>query len=339
MLNGILYILNMLLLFALFLSYASSYISPDTNLWPIALLGLTYPFLLLINLLFTIYWIIRFKKHFWANIFIILLGYGNIQNLINIQDNGIETEIKFSVMSFNVRLFNAYDWIKKDDVKQEIIEYINKESINILCLQEFYAPEELPKLNYLHSHIGLQSKRESWRMATYSNFPIFKKGTVSISGEKTNNVCIFSDIAISGDSIRVYNVHLASNWFEKEDYEFLDRPSVGGAESIIERLKTSFFKRAKQVKAIKAHMNTSPYPIILCGDFNDTPISFSYKQLSKGLNDSFTNSGTGLGQTYNGKFPTLRIDYILHSPEFKNNSFKTIKVNLSDHYPIVSTFN
>ena len=119
MLNGILYILNMLLLFALFLSYASPYISPDTFLWPIALLGLIYPFLLLINLLFTIYWIIRFKKHFWANIIIILLGYGHIQNLINIQDNGSDAEVKFSVMSFNVRLFNAYDWIKKDDISKK----------------------------------------------------------------------------------------------------------------------------------------------------------------------------------------------------------------------------
>ena len=329
----------MLLLFALFLSYASPYISPDTFLWPVALLGLIYPFLLLINVLFSIYWLIRFKKHFWVNTIVILLGYGHIQNLLNIQEKESDTKAEFSVMSFNVRLFNAYDWIKKENVKQEIIEYLNKDSVSILCLQEFYAPEELPKLNYPHSHIGLQNKRKSWRMATYSNYPIFKKGTVSISGERTNNVCIYSDIAIASDSFRVYNVHLASNWFEKEDYEFLDRPSVEGAESIIQRLKTSFFKRAKQVKAIKAHMNTSPYPIILCGDFNDTPTSFSYKQLSEGLNDSFSKAGTGLGQTYNGKFPILRIDYILYSPEFKINSFKTIEVNLSDHFPIVSTFN
>ena len=329
----------MLMLFALFLSYASPHISPDTFLWPIALLALIYPFLLLINVLFTMYWLIRFKKHFWANIIVILLGYGHIQNLINIKDKGIDTVAEFSVMSFNVRLFNAYEWIKEDNVKQEIIHYLNKESVSILCLQEFYAPKELPKLNYTYSHIGLQSKRKSWRMATYSNFPIFKKGTVSISGERTNNVCIYSDIAIGRDSIRVYNVHLASNLFEKEDYDFLERPSIEGAESIIERLKTSFFKRAKQVKAIKAHMYDSPYPIILCGDFNDTPTSFTYRQLSEGLIDSFTMAGTGLGQTYNGKFPTLRIDYILHSPEFELNSFKTTKVNLSDHFPIVSTFN
>ncbi len=329
----------MLLLFALFLSYASPYISPDTFFWPIALLALIYPFLLLLNVLFTIYWLIRFKKHFWANIIVIFFGYGHIQNLINIQDEVIDTESEFSVMSFNVRLFNAYYWIKKDKVKQEIIQYLNKESVSILCLQEFYAPEELPKLNYPYSHVGLQSERKSWRMATYSNFPIFKKGTVSISGERTNNVCIYSDIAVGGDSIRVYNVHLASNWFEKKDYDFLNRPSLEGAESIIERLKTSFFKRAKQVKAIKVHMNNSPYPIILCGDFNDTPTSFTYKHLSEGLNDSFTKAETGLGQTYNGKFPTLRIDYILYSPEFELNSFKTTEVNLSDHFPIVSTFN
>ena len=176
-------------------------------------------------------------------------------------------------------------------------------------------------------------------MATYSKFPVFNKGTVSISGERTNNVCIYSDIVIGEDSIRVYNAHLASNWFQKEDYEFLDRPTVEGAESIIERLKVSFFKRAKQVKAIKAHMNTSPYPIILCGDFNDTPTSFTYKQLSEGLNDSFANAGLGIGQTYNGKFPALRIDYILYSPELEIVNFKTSEVSLSDHYPIISAFN
>jgi len=339
MLNGILYILNMLLLFALFLSYAAPYISPDTFLWPVALLGLVYPFLLLINSLFTVYWIIRFKKHFWANIIVILLGYGHIENLIIIQEKESSKLSQFSIMSYNVRLFNAYEWINKDNIKDSIIEYVNNESSSILCLQEFYAPKKLPNLNYPYSHIGLQSERKSWRMATYSKFPIFKKGTVSISGERTNNVCIFSDIRIGNDSIRIYNVHLASNWFQKEDYEFLDKPSVEGAGSIIERLKISFFKRAKQVKAIKAHMNTSPYPIILCGDFNDTPTSFTYKQLSEGLKDSFSMAGQGIGQTYNGKLPALRIDYILYSPELNLNNFETNDIYLSDHFPVISTFN
>ena len=339
MLNGILYILNTLLLFALFISYASPYISPDTFLWPIALLGLVYPFLLLFNALFTLYWLIRFKKHFWTNIIIIALGYGHIENLIKIQETTNLSESAFSITSFNVRLFNVYDWIPRDGLKEEIIDFLNEKESDILCLQEFYAPSDLPSLNYAYSHIGLQNERKSWRMATYSKFPIFKKGTVSIFGERTNNVCIYSDLRIDNDSIRIYNVHLASNWFKKEDYEFLDKPSVEGAENSIERLKASFFIRAKQVKAIKAHMNTSPYPIVLCGDFNDTPTSFTYKQLSEGLNDSFSIKGIGLGSTYNGKFPALRIDYILSSPSLNLVEFETTEVNLSDHFPITSTFN
>ena len=161
----------------------------------------------------------------------------------------------------------------------------------------------------------MNEKVGEWQPILNSQFS--KKEQLVFQGKEPITSVFIVILAIGNDSIRIYNVHLASNWFESEDYEFLERPSVEGAESIIERLKTSFFKRAKQVKAIKAHMSTSPYPIILCGDFNDTPTSFSYKQLSEGLIDSFTYAGTGLGQTYNGKFPKLRIDYILHSPEFK----------------------
>ena len=328
----------MLVLFALFISYLSPHVSPDSFLWPIAFTGLIYPILLLINVLFLVYWTICFKRHAWANLIVILLGYGHIEKLIKVQENQSSIESKFSVMSFNVRLFNAYNWIEDDNIKEEIINYLNNTNTGVICFQEFYAPDELPKLNYPFSHIGIQSNRKSWRMATYSKYPILKKGTVSINGEYQNNVCIFSDILVDSDTIRIYNVHLASNWFQKEDYQFLDKPTVEGAENIIERLRVSFSKRSKQVKVIKKHMNTSIYPVILCGDFNDTPNSYAYKKLSEGLLDSFVEGGKGLGQTYNGKFPALRIDYILHSPEINLNKFETFDSNFSDHYPVISHF-
>lgn len=328
----------MAVLFALSLSYLSPYISPDSFLWPIAFTGLIYPILLLVNTLFFIYWTISFKRHAWANLVIILLGYGHIEKLIKIQDNNTPFESEFSVMSYNVRLFNVYNWIEDENIKENIISYINTTNSSVVCIQEFYAAYESPKLNYQHSHIGIQNDRKKWRMATYSKYPIINKGTVSINGEFQNNVCIFSDIVILTDTIRFYNVHLASNWFQKEDYQFLDKPTVEGAENIIERLKVSFSKRAKQVKAIKKHMDTSIYPIILCGDFNDTPNSYAYKQLSEGLTDSFVKSGKGMGKTYNGKFPALRIDYIMYSPEIDLGRFETTKQNLSDHYPVISYF-
>ena len=343
--NRILYILNMLTLFALALAYLAPYISPSTFLWPIAFLGLLYPVLLLVNLLFTFYWIIIFKRHFWSNLFIILLGWGHLEKLFNITNTKENIQSDFSVMSYNVRLFNVYEWIDNKNVEDEIVDFINTEQPNILCLQEFYAPNELPNIQLPYQHIGLQSQKKQWRMATYSNFPIIQKGTVSIKGERKNNICIYSDIITSNDTIRVYNIHLASNWFRPSDYSFMQSPSLETEElkknviSIGDRLKTSFIKRAEQVKAIKKHVNKSPYPVILCGDFNDTPNSYAYQYLSKGLNDTFVEQGLGLGRTYNGKFPSLRIDYILSSPELHIHSFNTKNVTLSDHFPIIAGFN
>ena len=262
-------------------SYLSPHISPSTFLWPVAFLGLLYPLLLAVNILFTLFWIITFKRHFWSNLFIILIGYGHIQTLLKFQKLDTETDNRLSVMSFNVRLFNVYEWIDESDIKKDIVDFINAAKPNILCLQEFSAPDRIPNINLAYSHIGLQSKKKQWRMATYSAFPIIKKGTVSIKGERKNNVCIYSDIVTQSDTIRVYNVHLASNWFRKSDYSFMQNPSLEKTDITKEvrgiggRLKASFSKRAEQVHAIKTHINKSPYPNILSRDFNETPNSYA----------------------------------------------------------------
>lgn len=337
--NLLLYVFNLLFLFALFISYSTPFIKPDNSLWPIAMLGLAYPYLLLINVFFLVYWLIKLKKYVWINVIVMILGVGHFSNHFQLFDSTTTSENRFSIMSFNVRLFNAYNWIEKESIDDDIVDFINSSNSSFVCLQEFYAPDSLPSINYLYSHIGLQSTRKKWRMATYSKYPIINKGTVSISGEIKNNVCIFSDIVLENDTFRVYNIHLASNWFQKEDYEFLERPTMEGAENIMERLKVSFSKRAKQVNAIKKHMNACRYPLIVCGDFNDTPNSYAYNILSDGLNDSFSVKGSGIGRTYNGKIPMLRIDYILFSPELEIANFETHKVKLSDHFPIESFFN
>ena len=147
-------------------------------------------------------------------------------------------------------------------------------------------------------------------------------------------MCVFTPTwSTKTDTIRVYNIHLASNWFSQTDYSFMQNPTLETEElkknvlSIGERLKNSFAKRAEQVHAIKTHINKSPYPVILCGDFNDTPNSYAYQQLARGLKDAFVEKGLGIGRSYNGKFPSLRIDYILCSPELNIHSFETKDVN------------
>jgi endonuclease/exonuclease/phosphatase family metal-dependent hydrolase len=174
-------------------------------------------------------------------------------------------------------------------------------------------------------------------MAIYSNYSQIKKETVSIKGERMNNTCIYSDMVIKEDTIRVYNIHLASNWFNSSDYSFMQNPQKEklkeGLLGITKRMKNSYEKRAVEVKVIKEHIGTSPYPLIICGDFNDTPLSYAYHSIKGNLADAFSLSGKGIGTSF-VKIPALRIDYILHDTEFKSTNYQKYNEVLSDHYAV-----
>ena len=98
-------------------------------------------------------------------------------------------------------------------------------------------------------------------------------------------------------------------------------------------MKSSYKKRAEEARVIKEHMQSSLYPIILCGDFNDTPLSYAYNTISENLKDAFKESGKGIGQSF-VKLPALRIDYILHNESFKSYNYTKHKQKLSDHYAV-----
>ena len=336
--------INSIFLIGQLLSYLAPFVSPNI-FWPIAFFGLLFPIFFLLNLLFLTLWLIQMKKPFWANLIVLIIGINSIGKLVGNADkeNVQEAKNTFSIMSYNVRLFNAYNWIKEEEVKDKIFDLFNQRNTDILCIQEFYAPKQLPKLDYPFQHIGLQNKKSQWHMAIYSKYNQINKGTVSIKGERMNNTCIFSDMIIDKDTIRVYNIHLASNWFDKSDLAFMENPKMSkeaikqGVFGIVKRLKNSFQKRAMQVEVIKQHMEKAPYKIIVCGDFNDTPNSFAYHKISEGLQDAFLNKGKGIGSTFLGKIPFLRIDYILHSSRFKTNTFDTHQQKLSDHKAIESS--
>ena len=146
-----------------------------------------------------------------------------------------------------------------------------------------------------------------------------------------------SDIIINKDTIRVYNIHLASNWFNNSDYLFLKNPinkkMKKGITGIINRMKESYKKRAIEVKAIKEHIAISPYPLIVCGDFNDTPLSYAYHSIKGNLIDAFSNSGKGIGNSF-VNIPALRIDYILYENKFNSTNYQKHNQVLSDHYAI-----
>ena len=335
--NKLIFLINSLSLLLLLLSYLSPYINP-LIFWPISLLGLIFPILFIINLIFLIYWFIQLKKQIWANIIVILIGVQYIGDYIGTNPKQNREESTIKILSYNVRIFNAYKWIPELE-KETIFDYLKKENADILCIQEFYAPKEIPELNYDLQHIGTKDKRNEWYMAIYSNFPQINKSTIKMKKGRANNTCIYSDIIIETDTIRVYNIHLASNFFKNSDYSFLTKPKVkkeeikNGIASIIKRLKKSYQERAHEVEIIKKNIKDSPFPIIICGDFNDTPLSYAYSKIKGELIDSFSSCGKGIGESF-VKIPGLRIDYIMHDKKFKSSNYKKQKDILSDHYAI-----
>ncbi|HET8829722.1 MAG TPA: endonuclease/exonuclease/phosphatase family protein, partial [Pelobium sp.] len=130
--------------------------------------------------------------------------------------------------------------------------------------------------------------------------------------------------------------------FQPEDYSFINgvkvdlnnTKDVTSSKRILRKLKIAFEKRSREVKILKQHIAECKTPFVVMGDFNDTPASYTLAQMSKGLKNAFQEKGSGLAKTYNGAFPNFQIDYVLASPEFCVETYKIVKKDYSDHYPI-----
>lgn len=324
--------------------------------WPAALLAIGYPYLLGLNLLFILYWLFLWKRVAFISVLAILLGYGNLRTFVQLnlweKAEAGPPAPGLKLMSFNARLFDLYNWTDNNHTRRKIFRLFQDEKPQVLCLQEFYTSlkpgfenldsvlHRLPGYQY---HVAYtETKRDSahWGIATFSQYPIVGKGSI-LFYEKTNNLCIYTDLKIGDDTLRVYNIHFQSNSLRREDYEFLDKPNEKAndqkwvaSKNILKRLRNGAVKRSKQVDEVAAHVAASPYPVVLCGDFNDPPSSYTYRRIGRDLKDAFVESGYGVGNTYNGLIPLLRIDYILHDARFSSRNYHKIKQNLSDHYPI-----
>jgi endonuclease/exonuclease/phosphatase family metal-dependent hydrolase len=189
-------------------------------------------------------------------------------------------------------------------------------------------------------------KLDHWGIATFSKYPVIKMGKI-IFNTTSNNICIYTDVVINRDTLRVYNVHLQSVSFSKQDNQFLEdiiaekknvEDEMAKSKSILRRLKRAFLKRTMQVDMMVLHMKTCPYKVILCGDFNETAASYSYAQLSKNLEDCFVEKGVGFGRTYAGKWPQFRIDYIMHDKKLHCSLYKRSEETYTDHFPITAWF-
>lgn len=356
--NKLILWLHYFIMLSLLLAVGAKYISP-LIFWIPAFFGLAFPFLFILNVLLIIYWLMQFKPAIIFGIIAFCISIPTAYRYVQFSWPAGETHNKqLKVTSFNSMLFDLYNWKKNKENRAKILTGLSEINPDILCLQEFYTSEErgdynnidtvkqIFKTDYFHSEYTVTlRKHDHWGIATFSKYPIINQGKI-VFDTRSNNICIYSDIVINKDTIRVYNIHLQSISFSKADNKFLDDviseknadDEVEKSKNILRRLKRAFLMRARQVEMINLHLKTCTYKVIVCGDFNDTAASYAYERLSKNLKDAFIKRGMGFGRTYAGKWPQFRIDYILYSKTLLCTEFKRGQETFTDHYPITAYF-
>jgi endonuclease/exonuclease/phosphatase family metal-dependent hydrolase len=330
--DKIIFFVNSLVAFALLLSYLLPYVPPKT--FPLlSVLSLGVPLLIILNLLFMVFWAIRFKRQLLLSLIVLLIGYNHVFSLFQFSGNSAEmNEDSLSVMSYNVRMFNAYKWVNVKNIPEKITDLVTEKDPDILATQEHYVGvSELIK-NYPYSYIFLKEKNAEFGSAIFSKYPIIKKHSVGFP-ENGNNNAIFVDIVKNKDTLRIFNVHFQSLNIKPGIRDLKDADS----KKLIGRIGYGFKLQQKQAEMMMKEVDKSPYKTLVIGDFNNTAFSYIYKQVKGSrFNDAFLEEGSGFGKTFNLSYFPLRIDFLMIDKSIKIETFEVYPVNYSDHFPIMS---
>lgn len=324
------FVVNSIAAALLLLSYILPLVPPKT--FPLlSVLSLGVPLLIILNALFFFYWLIKVKKQLLLPLIVISLGYLFFGSLYKFSNSSKEeVPNSFTIMNYNVRLFNLYQWIKSDNIDKQIASVIKIKTPDILTLQE-YKDDEVDLSLYPYTYKKLSESKLKSGQAIFSKFPIINSG--SIEFPNTSNNAIFVDVVKNEDTIRVYNLHLQSLKIDAN----VDKLKNEDSERLLKRIGTTFEMQQSQVELFLTHKSKCKYPMIISGDFNNTAFSYVYKEIKGNLKDTFKREGNGFGRTFDFKFFPIRIDFILVDKSMTVNKFKTYDEKLSDHYPIMAT--
>ncbi|TXK33839.1 endonuclease/exonuclease/phosphatase family protein [Pontibacter qinzhouensis] len=335
---------------------------PPYEYWEAGFISFSLPGALVLNFVFFIYWLLRRSWLILLPLSVMVLGWQYHSRFLALnfrKEEPLEAK-ELEVLSFNVHVFNAYDDRDGSELEAsaEMIEWVATHPADVYCLQEFYNNNTKGSTVYnTVSRIGQRYDKfrhfsvahKDWNkgeigIAIFSKYPIFNKGVIEF-GETKHNRAIFADLNIQGDTVRVYSAHLQSMNIKAQDIENT-YSSIGNQDkmkqegrNLARRLRRGFIARGHQVELLLDHISQSPYPVIVCGDFNDIPFSYTYQVLSKELSNAFEEAGVGVGATYNGPIPFLRIDNQFYSNGLRAYDFRTYpEMGLSDHLPISAKY-
>lgn len=322
------------------IAYILPFLAP--KLFPIlSVLTLFLPVILFANLLFFIYWAIQLKRQLFLSGITLLIGTTFINKTYAIRDDEKIAKTDYAVLSYNVRLFNKFGWSEKETVPMEISDFVKEQNPDFICIQEYSESKYFDHSQYPYKHFLKQGNVIKTGQAIFSKFKIINSGEVVFPNSANN--AIFADIKVKQDTIRLYSIHLESLRISvdvseiNKDINIINQQKSG---RIFRQISKGFRNQQLQSELIVAHQKSCVYPIILCGDMNNSAFSFVYQNIRGNLQDAFAVAGKGFGKSYNFKYYPARIDYIFADKRFDIQRFDNFtNIVDSDHFPILMRFN
>jgi len=336
------------------LSVLSPNVNPKHFVWT-AFFGLAFWEILLFDVLVLLALLLLWSRKAWIAVIAMLIAVPGIRKSYSFGNKKAESTDSIRVMSYNVYLFQSVDKNKgKEAVANDIIRIVQEQSPDVLCCQEFCAFRGKISRNdciriFSDSidmpYVYYNKKRNYSGNVIFSKYPLMKAAEGSgFSQEETYGVLVTVDAGEKG-KFYLADIHLVSNMITTGEIEKLRKTSeyqqtldtVG--KKVLNKLIHAYVLRSDEVTEMLQGLPPIDRPTILCGDFNDTPLSYTYSQIHKaGFTDTFTKVGRGIKPTYAGKLPLLRIDYIWANDQVRPLNFKRYRVKASDHYPIILDF-
>jgi endonuclease/exonuclease/phosphatase family metal-dependent hydrolase len=330
--------------------------------WFLGLFTLASLYLLIALILFIIFWLFAKKKLIFISLVAIALAWKPLRQLIKFAQPQNFTLAKqpatMRVMSWNVEHFDILEHKTKPQVKTQMLDLISMYQPDIACFQEMvgsdfdstainYVPYFAERLHFPYNFYCYNKKddfdnKHRFGIIIFSKYPIIDRHAIRYDPLTYNSTFEYIDILKENDTIRIFNFHLQSLRFSNNDLAYINDGAAKGdvnlneSKNIIAKFKKGFLLRKSQSDHIKTIMNESPYPMVACGDFNDVPNSYAYNTIGAGLKNAFAEKGSGIGRTFSGISPTLRIDNIFVDKRFEVEQYIRIKKKMSDHFPIIA---
>lgn len=336
-----------------FLCAFSHYI-PAARFPLVSLAGLAFPFALAAVVAFLVFWLFFHRRFCWLSLLTLIVCANEIYTMcpINLRQPAPPEE-GFKVLSYNV--FSGNITVSNAHADNAVLQYIGKSRADIVCLQEcnneaFRAYEKregwMADYPYRSYDVGNYSSPKGHLVVCLSKYPILSRRVIDFEGSE-NGAQIY-EILVGGDTLALFNCHLQSFGLNDEDKstynDILTHPkeNVGTSrtKTLVKKLRDAGAKRARQADALCTELEacTAPY-VIVCGDFNDTPLSYTHHVLTRTLNDAHTRSGNGFDFSYNRNHMYFRIDHMLSSKNLTPFACEVDRsIKESDHYPIHCTF-